>query len=142
MVVLTWNSLIPAMILVCSLAAVQKTVQCQFVSEFALVKTVNVLLCSLGNTRPGKKVSELSSEGDVRRHCAAQGRSVNLCEADRRNVQEMPVCCVANHNSPLHLAQLVQPMLADHHVPQVLRPQNSPHTTLREFLLFLALSTL
>ena len=60
--VLKWNSLIANMILFCSGAAVQKTVQCQFVSEFALVKTVNVLLCSVGNRRTSQKDPELSSE--------------------------------------------------------------------------------
>ena len=71
-----WNSLIPNMILFCSGAAVQETVQCQFVSQFAAVKTVNVLLFILGNTRPGQKVSGLSSEGYVRSHCAAQRRTM------------------------------------------------------------------
>jgi hypothetical protein len=42
-------------------------VKCHFVSECAAVKTAKVLLCSLGNTRPGQKVSGLSSEGAVRR---------------------------------------------------------------------------
>jgi hypothetical protein len=45
------------MILFCSAAAVQETVQCQFVSEFALVMTVNVALFSLGNTILVRKVS-------------------------------------------------------------------------------------
>jgi hypothetical protein len=40
-------------------------------------QTVNMPLCSLGNTRFGQKVPGLSSEGAVRRHCAAQGRTVN-----------------------------------------------------------------
>ena len=78
-----WNSLIPNMILFCSGAAVQETVQCQLVSEFVLVKTVNVLLFSVGNRRPGQNVPGLSSECAVRRHYAAQSRTVNLCDADR-----------------------------------------------------------
>ena len=59
-----------------SAAAEQETVVCQFVSEFALVKGVNVPLCSLGNTRPGQKVPGRNSEGAVRRHRAAQNRTV------------------------------------------------------------------
>ena len=52
-------------------------------------------LCSLGNTKPGQKVTGLSSECAVRRHSAAQDRTVNhhfylgavrrLRNADRRN---------------------------------------------------------
>jgi hypothetical protein len=68
MVVLLENSLIPAMILVRSFAPAQETVQCQIVSDCAAVKTGNVLLFILGNTRPGQKVSGLNSEGAVRRH--------------------------------------------------------------------------
>ena len=37
---------------------------------------VNVPLCSLGNTKPGRKVPGLSSEDAVRRHRAAQARTV------------------------------------------------------------------
>jgi hypothetical protein len=84
--VLKWNSLIPNMILFCSGAAVQETVQCQFMSEFALVKTVNVLLCGLVNTRTGQNVPILSLEGAVRHHYAAQGRNVNLCNAVRLKI--------------------------------------------------------
>jgi len=47
-----------------------------------------------------------------------------------------------NHNAPLHLAQLVQPMLAEQHIQQVRQPQNSPHPAACQFLLFPALSTL
>jgi len=64
-------------------------------------KTLKVPLCSLGNTRPGQKVTGLSSECAVCRHSAAQGRTVNqhfhlgsmrrLRNADRRNGQEMAV---------------------------------------------------
>jgi len=59
----------------------------------------------------------------------------------RRNDQEMAVCCLANHNAPLHLAQLVQPMLAEQHIQQVRQPQNSPHTAACQFLLFPVLRT-
>jgi len=65
-----------------------------------------------------------------------------VCDAVRRNDQEMAVCCVANLNAPLHLAQLVQLMLAEQHIQQVRQPQNSPHTAACQFLLFPALSTL
>jgi hypothetical protein len=68
MVVLLENSLIPAMILVRSFAPAQETVQCQFVSECAAIKTGNGLLFSLGNTSPGQKISGLSLEGAFRRH--------------------------------------------------------------------------
>jgi hypothetical protein len=84
MVVLLRISLIPAMILFCSAASAQETVQCQFVSEFVPVKTVNVWLCIVGNTRTGQKVSGLSSESAVRHQCAAQGRTVTLREAFRQ----------------------------------------------------------
>jgi hypothetical protein len=84
MVVLLWNSLIPAMILFCSAAAVQETVQCQFVSEFARVKTANVPLFVVGITRTGHKVSRLRSKRAVCHHCAAQGRPMDLCEALRQ----------------------------------------------------------
>jgi len=63
-------------------------------------------------------------------------------DAGRCIDQEMAVCCVANHNAPLHLAQIVQPMLAEQHIQQVRQPQNSPHTAPCQFLLFPALSTL
>jgi hypothetical protein len=84
MVVLLWNSLIPAMILDCSAASAQETVQCQFVSEFVPVKTANVLLCIVENTRPGQKVSRLRSKGTVHSHCAAQSRTVTLCQPLRQ----------------------------------------------------------
>jgi len=109
-------------------------------------------LRGLSKTRPGLKISGLSSESVQRRHRAAQGRTVKLDfylgalrrvrDAVRLNDQEMPGCCVANHNAPLHLAQLVLPMLAEQHIQQVRQPQNSPHTAACEFLLFPALSTL
>jgi hypothetical protein len=47
-----------------------------------------------------------------------------------------------NHNAPAHLAELVPPMLAEHHIAQVRQPQNSPYTATCEFFLFPALSTL
>jgi hypothetical protein len=62
---------------------------------------VKVLLCILGNTRPGQKVSELSSEGAVQRHCGARGQTVllnfylgatiRLHDEVRRNSQEITV---------------------------------------------------
>ena len=69
------------------------------------VRTVNtkvkVLHCILGITRPGQKVSGLSSEGAVRRHCGTQGKTVplnfylgamrRLHDAVRRNSQEIAV---------------------------------------------------
>jgi len=64
-----------------------------------------------------------------------------LRDAVRCNDQEIAVCSVANHNAPLHLAQLVLPMLAEQHIQQVRQPQNSPHTAACQFLLFPALST-
>ena len=152
MIVLLWNSLTASMILLCSGPSAQETVQCQFMSEFAPVLTVKMPLCSLGITRPGQKISGLSSKGAVCSHRAVQNRTVKehfylgtmrrVRDAVRRNDQEMAVCCVANHNAPLHLAQFVQPMLAKQHIQQVRQPQNSPHTAACEFLLFPALSTL
>jgi len=88
MVVLRWNSLILAMILFCSAASVQETVHCQFMSEFALVKTVKVSLFSLGNTRIGQKVSGLSSKGAVSLHLAAQVGTVTQCDAVRLNTKK------------------------------------------------------
>jgi len=60
----------------------------------------------------------------------------------RCNDQEMTVCCVANHNEPLHFAQIVQPMLAKQHIQQVRQPQTSHHTAACQFLLFPAWRTL
>ena len=152
MFVLLWNSLTASMILLCSGPSAQETVQSQFMSEFAPVLTVKKLLCSLGITRPGQKFSGLSSKGAVCRHWAAQNRTVRghfylgamrrVRKSVRCNDQEMLVCCLANHNAPLHLAQLVQPMLTEQHIQQVRQPQNSPHTAPCQFLLFPALSTL
>jgi hypothetical protein len=70
------------------------------------------------------------------------GAMRRLRDAIRPNGQEMVACCVANHNAPLHLSQLVQPMLAEHHIKRVRTPQNFPHTAVCEFFLFPALSTL
>ena len=39
--------------------------------------TFKTPLCSLGKTRPGHKVPGLNSECVQRRHCAAQGRTVD-----------------------------------------------------------------
>jgi len=64
-----------------------------------------------------------------------------LSDAVRPNDQEMTVCCVPNHNALLHFTQLVQPMLAEHHIPQGRQPQNSPHIAPCEFFLFPALRT-
>ena len=110
---------------------------------------VKVLLCSLGYTRPGHKIPGLSSEGAVQRHCGAQGQTVNLLfhlevmrlqqDAFRRNGQEMAVCCVADDNGPVQLAELMQPMLAERNVPQVRKPQNTPRTALFYFFLLPAL---
>jgi hypothetical protein len=47
-----------------------------------------------------------------------------------------------NHNAPAHLAELVPPMLAEHHIAQMRQPQNSTHTAQREFFLFHALIAL
>jgi len=47
-----------------------------------------------------------------------------------------------NHYALVHLAQLVQPMFAVHHIQQVLQPQNTPHIAPCEFLLFPALRTI
>jgi len=38
----------------------------------------------------------------------------------------MTVRCVANHNAPLHFAQLVQSMLAEHHIQQERQPHKFP----------------
>ena len=65
------------MILSISAAATQETVQGQFTSECPPLKTANVPLSSLGDTSPGQKVPGLSSEGTVRLHRGAQGRTVN-----------------------------------------------------------------
>ena len=48
----------------------------------------------------------------------------------RSNYQDMALCFVANHNAPLHLAQMVQLMLVQHHALQVRKPQ-TPLTLLR-----------
>jgi len=82
--------------------------------------------CSLGNTRPGQKLPGLRSECAVRRHRAAQGRTVKqnfylgamtrVRDAVRCNDQEMAVCLVVNHNAPIHLAHLLQPMFAEQHI--------------------------
>jgi len=95
------------------------------------VRTVNtkvkVLHCILGITRPGQKVSGLSSEVAVRHHCGAQGQSVplnfylvamrRLHDAVRRNSQEIAVYLIFGITThPLDLAQIVQPMLAKHHI--------------------------
>jgi hypothetical protein len=109
---------------------------------------VNVPLGGLGYTRSGHKVPGLSFEGAVQRHGGAQGQTVNLHfylgvmrrlqDAFRRNDQEMAVCCVADDNAPVRLAELVQPMLAERNVPQVPKPQNTPRTALFDFFLFCA----
>jgi len=69
---------------------------------------LNVPLISLGNTMPAQKVPGLSSEGSLRRHCAAQGRIVKhrfylgalrrRRNAVRSNGQEMAVCLLPSHN--------------------------------------------
>ena len=60
-----------------SLASAEETEICQFMTECVVpVKTLEVAHYSLGNTRSGQKVAELSFEGAVRRHCPAQGRTV------------------------------------------------------------------
>jgi hypothetical protein len=50
----------------------------QFMTECdAPTKTLNVPLCSFGITKPDQKVPELISERTVRRHWAAQGRTLS-----------------------------------------------------------------
>jgi len=98
-------------------------------------QTVNVPLCTLGNTRPGQKVPGLSSECAVCRHRAAQVRTLkksnylgavtSLRDAVRCNDQE-----------------ILQVMFAEQNIQQVHQPQNSRHTAACQFLLFPALSTL
>jgi hypothetical protein len=65
-----------------------------------------------------------------------------LRDAVGLSYQGMAVCCMTIHNAPVHLAQLVQPIVADRHIQQVRHTQNSPHTAVCELLLFPALSTL
>jgi len=135
-----------------SLSSVQATGFCQFLTEcVAPTHAVNVPLCILGNTRPGQKVPGLSSEGALPRHCVAQDRTVKhtfylgavrrVRDAVRRNDQQMAACCVANRSAPVHLAQRVQSIVAEHHVPQECRPQDSPHIAPCEFIMITLLPT-
>ena len=150
--VLMWKSSMASWILCLSRASVQETGLCQFLTEcFAPPKTLKVPLCSLGNTKPGQKVPGLIIVGAVRRYSSAQGRTLNrrfylgatrrLHDAVRRNGQEMAMCCVANDNVPLHLAERLQPMFAKQHIQQVLQPQNSNSRLYAGFFMFPGLRT-
>jgi len=150
--VLMWKSSMASWILCLSRASVQETGLCQFLTEcFTQPKTFKVPLCSLGNTRPGQKVSGLIIVGAVRRYSSAQGRTLNrrfylgatrrLHDAVRRNGQEMAMCCVANDNVPLHLAERLQPMFAKQHIQQVRQPQNSNSRLYAGFFMFPGLRT-
>jgi hypothetical protein len=65
-----------------------------------------------------------------------------LQDAFRHNDQEIAVWWVANDAGPGKLAQIVQPMLSEHNVPQVFKPQNTTRTALFGFFLFSAQRTL
>jgi hypothetical protein len=72
--------------------------------------TLKLPLFRLGKRKPRQKVAGLSSQSAVRRHRAAQGRTVNrpfylgatrhVRDAVCRHSQETPVCCVTNHKAP------------------------------------------
>ena len=75
---------------------------------------MNVPLYSLGNTRPGQKITGLSSECAMLRQSAAQSRTVNhhfylgamrrVPNADRRNGKEMAVCFCGKSQSHSSIA--------------------------------------